>query len=60
MYTAAIEAEYKIKESWSIVGGTKLNYAKAQFLFTVEGADDRIDNRTISMLDTFIGFRLYF
>ncbi len=60
MYTAVIEAEYMIKESWSIVGGTKFNYAKAQFLFTVEGADDRIDNRTISMLDTFIGFRLYF
>lgn len=60
MYSLGFETEYKIKESWSIVGGTKFNYAKAQFEFSVAGADNRIDYRTISMLDAFVGFRLYF
>ncbi len=60
MYNAAIEAEYKIKESWSIIGGSKFNYANAQFVFTVAGSDNRIDDRKITMLDAFVGFRLYF
>jgi len=60
MYHAGIDAEYRLKESWSIIGGTKFNYSKTQFVFTVPGQDNRIDKRTIAILDAFIGFRLYF
>lgn len=60
MYHAGLEAEYKLKESWSLIGGTKFSYAKTQFLFYVAGEDNRIDNRKISMFDAFVGFRLYF
>ena len=60
MYTAGIETEYKIRESWSLIGGAKFNYAKAQFQFVVPGQANRIDERKISMLDVFVGFRLFF